>query len=101
MCGSWASRPEPPLKLAANTGVFGQVAPVRPIPGKLADFAADAEKRRRIAPTPLSTVAELLPAGLGDAGQFAAVSHVTEAHARDAELREHTTGTAVDGVAAA
>src|SRR5664279_4870168 len=25
---------EPPLKLAANTGISGQVVPVRPIPGK-------------------------------------------------------------------
>src|SRR5690606_26494529 len=39
-----------------------------------------------------------LPARLGDAGQLAAVRHVTEADTRDAELREDTTGAAVDGV---
>src|SRR5690606_37135084 len=42
---------------------------------------------------------DCLPARLGDAGQLAAVRHVTEADTRDAELREDTTGAAVDDVA--
>ncbi len=42
-----------------------------------------------------------LPGRLGHAGQLATVGHVTEADARDAELREDTAGAAVDDVAAA
>src|SRR5699024_10997427 len=42
-----------------------------------------------------------LPARLGDAGQLAAVRHVAEANTRQTELRQHTTGAAVDDVARA
>src|SRR5690606_32672161 len=54
-------------------------------------------------PTPPSDVnAEaVLPARLGHTGQLATVGHVAEPHTRDAVARQHTTGAAVDGVAAA
>src|SRR5690606_14530517 len=44
---------------------------------------------------------EVLPGALRDAGQLAAVRHVAEPHARDAELAQHAAGTAVDRVAVA